>query len=497
MSSLNQPRNHRTPASLLSNDRSLVAVLDIGKTNAKLVVADPRSGEQIWSRASSNQPLAGAPYLAIDATAIEAFVLAALRDAACRAKIGVIVPVAHGACAALVTAEGLALPVMDYEEPALEDVAETYRALRDPFAETGSAFLPFGLNLGRQLYFLETRFPAQFAAARHLLLWPQYWAWRLCGALTSEVTAIGCHTDLWRPMSASFSALAERHGWARLVPPLRPAGAVIGAITRSVAAQTGLDPSTAVLAGIHDSNASFLRHRLAHRPGEPFVVVSSGTWTVILAAGGCAAPLDEARDCLLNVDALGEPIPTARFMGGREYAVIAGENPSTPTAADLEAVLAAGAVAWPCFTATGGPFQGRIGRIEGAEGFGGATRTALAILYCALVADVSLDLLGSRGPIVVEGPFADNPLFGALLAAFRPTQLVSLSHDRAGTVGGALALVASEQAFSPRLTRCSPLLSPQLALYRRAWRARVELAQHTSTAPESPITPSKTPAERP
>jgi len=217
---------------------------------------------------------------------------------------------------------------------------------------------------------------------------------------------------------------------------------------------------------------------------------------VILAAGGCAAPLDEARDCLLNVDALGEPIPTARFMGGREYAVIAGENPSTPTAADLEAVLAAGAVAWPCFTATGGPFQGRIGRIEGAEGFGGATRTALAILYCALVADVSLDLLGSGGPIVVEGPFADNPLFGALLAAFRPTQLVSLSHDRAGTVGGALALVASEQAFSPRLTRCSPLLSPQLAPYRRAWRARVELAQHTSTAPESPITPSKSPAER-
>jgi len=363
-------------------------------------------------------------------------------------------------------------------------VAETYRALRDPFADTGSAFLPFGLNLGRQLHFLETRFPMQFTAARHLLLWPQYWAWRLSGALTSELTAIGCHTDLWRPLSASFSTLAERRGWARLLPPLTPAGAVIGTITSAVAAQTGLDPSTVVLTGIHDSNASFLRHRLAHPPGDPFVVVSSGTWTVILAAGGRTERLDEVRDCLLNVDALGEPIPTARFMGGREYAAIAGDDAPTPTFENLEAVLAAGAVAWPCFSAAGGPFQGHIGRIEGADGFDRPSRTALAILYCALVADVSLDLLDSRGPIIVEGPFADNPLFGALLAAFRPSQPVSLSHDRAGTVGGALSL-AGARASLPRATPCASLLSPRLGSYRRAWRARVELPQRPPTSPES------------
>jgi L-fuculokinase len=484
MMSLNQ--SDRGPrAALPNNDRPLVAVLDIGKTNAKLVVGDPRSGEQIWSRAQSNRPLAGAPYLAIDAAAIESFVLTALRDAVRRAEIGVIVPVAHGACAALVTPEDLALPVMDYEEPILEEVGEAYRALRDPFADTGSAFLPFGLNLGRQLYFLETRFPAAFKAAGHLLLWPQYWAWRLCGALTGEVTAIGCHTDLWRPFSGSFSALAEKRGWARLIPPLSPAGAVIGTLTRAVAAQTGLDPSTAVLAGIHDSNASFLRHRLAHPLGEPFVVVSSGTWTVILAAGG-AECLDETRDCLVNVDALGEPIPTARFMGGREYAAIAGEDAPTPTFENLEAVLTAGAVAWPCFTAAGGPFQGRIGHLEGTEGIDRASRTALASLYCALVADFSLDLLGSCGPIIVEGPFADNPLFGSLLAAFRPTQPVSLSLDRAGTVGGALALAAPDHAFLPRLTPCQPFVSARLGRYRRAWRAHLELPQRTAASRENP-----------
>jgi L-fuculokinase len=474
MSRLDPSRDHLSPSVWASRHGSLVAVLDIGKTNAKVVVADPRSGEQIWSRAHPNCPLAGTPYLAIDAEAIETFVLCALRDAPRRAEIGVIVPVAHGACGALVTADGLALPVMDYEEPVLEEVAEAYRALRDPFADTGSAFLPFGLNLGRQLHFLETRFVAPYKAARHFLLWPQYWAWRLSGVLASEVTALGCHTDLWRPLSGSFSALAEGRGWARLLPPLKPAGAVIGPVTVAVTARTGLDPATAVLVGIHDSNASFLRHRLTRGPDEPFVVISSGTWTVILAVGGRAEPRNEARDCLVNVDAFGEPLPTARFMGGREYAVIAGDDAPTPTFENLEAVLFAGAVAWPGFAAAGGPFQGRIGRVEGADGLKAADRAALAVLYCALVADVSLDLLDARGSIVIEGPFADNPLFGSLLAAFRPGQPVSLSHDRAGTVGGALALGAPDHAALPRLTPCSPFQSPRLDAYRHAWRFNVE-----------------------
>ena len=235
----------------------------------------------------------------------------------------------------------------------------------------------------------------------------------------------------------------------------------------------------------YPSYASFLRHRLGHPPGEPFVVISSGTWTVILAADG-SERLDETRDCLVNVDALGEPIPTARFMGGREYVAIAGDDAPTPTFEDLEAVLTAGAVAWPCFAAAGGPFQGRIGRIEGTDGINGVNRTALASLYCALVADFSLDLLGSRGPIIVEGPFADNPLFGSLLAAFRPGQPVSLSQDRAGTIGGALALAAPDHASLPRLTPCRPFVSPRLGPYRRAWRARLELPRRTAASGESP-----------
>ncbi|MFD1807147.1 hypothetical protein ACFSHQ_00750 [Gemmobacter lanyuensis] len=38
-----------------------------------------------------------------------------------------------------------------------------------------------------------------------------------------------------------------------------------------------------------------------------------------MTMGGAAVTLDPARDVLVNVNALGAPVPSARFMGGREW----------------------------------------------------------------------------------------------------------------------------------------------------------------------------------
>ena len=47
---------------------------------------------------------------------------------------------------------------------------ETYRRLRDPFELTFSPFLPLGLNLGRQLYYLRQTHPELFRACAAILL---------------------------------------------------------------------------------------------------------------------------------------------------------------------------------------------------------------------------------------------------------------------------------------------------------------------------------------
>ena len=123
-----------------------------------------------------------------------------------------------------------------------------------------------------------------------------------------------------------------------------------------MAAATGLDPATPVLCGIHDSNASLLPHLMARE--APFAVVSTGTWVVCLAVGGEAVALDPARDVLVNVDAFGRPVPSARFMGGRERATILGDAPVAPTDADRAAVLGRGVMLLPSVTRGSGPFPG-------------------------------------------------------------------------------------------------------------------------------------------
>ena len=82
-------------------------------------------------------------------------------------------------------------------------------------------------------------------------------------------------------------------------------------------------------------------HLVVDRPA-PFGVVSTGTWVVVMAVGGRAVTLDPARDTLVNVNAMGGLVNSARFMGGREYEIIrAGRAPSattsTPTACWMSA----------------------------------------------------------------------------------------------------------------------------------------------------------------
>jgi L-fuculokinase len=452
--------------------KGLVAVLDVGKTTAKVIVADAGSGAVRWS-VTRPTPTGATLYRQIEVRTIGDFLVEALASAPDRAKITTIVPVAHGACVALLNGDELALPVMDYEEPATEEIAADYATERDSFSETLSPALPFGLNLGRQLAFLEARFPDAFHRADRILPYAQYWSWRMSGVAATEVTSLGAHTDLWRPLARRWSRLAERRGWAGKFPDFRPASDVLGPIRPEIARATGLPMDAQVLCGIHDSNASFLRWLAGRAPDTAFAVVSSGTWTIVMANGAPLDRLDERRDMLANVNVHGAPVPTARFMGGREYGLIVGAAAAaTPGLGDLDQVLAEEAMALPSFSPTGGPFQGRTGRLVGAERLSPGALAALATLYLALVTDRMLDLLGASGEIIIEGPLATSPLFGPLLSGLRPATPVLRSSDRSGTLGGALVLAGRTDTSTP-LEACIAFEDARLPAYRRKWAEEV------------------------
>jgi L-fuculokinase len=448
----------------------LIAVLDVGKTNAKISLVDPALGQEIWSARRASEVVQGPVTRELDVVAIEAWLLDALRGAPQRERVVAIVPIAHGAAAVLVDHSGTVLAAPDYEDPCFDDVALEYAALRDPFAVTYSPNLPQGLNLGRQLYFLQRRHPQLFARVAHILLYPQYWSWRLSNVMSSEVTSLGTHTDLWRPHDRSYSTLARKQGWARLMPSLHRANEHIGPLRAGVAAATGLSTRCVVVCGIHDSNASYLRF-LMDREREAFTVVSSGTWTIVMANRGDLARLREERDMLANVNIFGAPIATARYMGGREYEAIA-QGATEPTIDAMIEVLTRGCMALPSF-ASAGPYSGRAGRIEGVDGLNGAQRAALATLYSALMTAQLIESLGTAGEIFVDGPLARNPLFASLLGGCVPVGTVRIYPEGCGTrVAAHLAGEPATRAIP--LINVAPLRIPGLLEYQASWRHRLE-----------------------
>ena len=292
-----------------------VAVIDIGKTNAKLALVDRDILTEIAVITRANTVRPGPPWPHFDVEGHWTFLLDGLRDFHAAHGIDAISVTTHGACAALLDRTGdLAAPILDYEHAGPDDLAVAYNAIRPPFSETGAPRLAGGLNIGAQLFWQFQVDPDLKARTHQIVTYPQFWGAKLTGVTATDVTSLGCHTDLWNPHAGKFSGLVASLGIADKVAPVRKPSDILGPVLPHIAARTGLSPDTPVLCGIHDSNASLLPYVLGRTP--PFSVISTGTWVIAMSIGGKPVRLDPDLDTLINVTALGQPAASARFMGG-------------------------------------------------------------------------------------------------------------------------------------------------------------------------------------
>ncbi|THK38152.1 carbohydrate kinase [Ensifer sp. MPMI2T] len=447
-----------------------VAVIDIGKTNAKVALVDLDRFEEIAVRKTGNGVVNGGLYPHFDIERLWRFILDSLAALHREHKVDAISVTTHGATAVLLDNAGdLALPVLDYEFAGPDALAEDYDRVRAPFSETGSARLPMGLNVGAQLFWQERTFPEHFARVTTILTYAQYWSFRLTGVRANELTSLGCHTDLWNPKAAGFSSMVDALGWRELFAPVRKASDVLGGLLQQLADETGLPRNLPVYCGIHDSNASLLPHLLTR--SAPFSVVSTGTWVVILSVGCDRVDLDEKRDTLINVNALGDPVPSARFMGGRAFSTLVGENPPTASLEAESKVLAARHMLLPSVPVGSGPFPSTTARWTTDErALAPAERLAVVSFHLALMTATCLDLIGARGEIVVEGPFAANAAYLRMLAAATGREILADSRSATGTSLGAACLVNGVRVHTGA-ERFTGTVSAGYAEYAEEWRA--------------------------
>ncbi|MGE4610464.1 MAG: FGGY family carbohydrate kinase [Paracoccaceae bacterium] len=405
-----------------------VAVIDIGKTNAKLAVVGTENWTEIAVRKISNAVLDDGPYPHFDTDKIWNFLLNSLREVHTLHGVDAISITTHGAAVALLDQSGqLAFPVLDYEYTGVDSSREEYDRIRPDFSETGSPSLAGGLNIGAQIYWLETQFPSKFSEVQTILMYPQYWAFRLSGVAANEVTSLGCHTDLWQPGSGSYSDIVRKRGWLEKMAPLRSAFECLGPLVPSIAEETGLPNHTPVYCGIHDSNASLLPYVL--RSERPLSVVSSGTWVIVMTLGASVEGLNPAMDTLVNVDALGSPVPTVRFMGGRDFEELLGSKSTEPTPEEIESALSSGVRVLPA------SHEQKPRWSANADALSKGEKTTLVSVFLAEETAARLNLIRAQGTIYVEGPFCKNGVFTSQLAALTNR---SVKYDHSSSTGTAV-----------------------------------------------------------
>lgn len=451
-------------------------VIDIGKTHIKLHLLNEIL-DSVFSKQMKNVVEQNGEYPSINTDAIWQWLVIGIKEAANLHKISAISITTHGATAALINRnssvnDGLVLPILDYEYQGINAELPEYTALRPEYSETFSPDLPAGLNLGRQLYWLKKQFGDEFAKVTDILMYPQYWAWRLTGKRVSEITSLGCHTDLWSIKNNDYSSLVDKLECRHMFPELVPASFDLGQILPELREELSLSEDCHVFTGIHDSSASFLRYRLTLQD-DPFTVISTGTWTILMATQVKLENLDASKDMLANIDATGQPVACARFMGGREFEAVCEQAGSSLDEqfdeTDLQRVIDDQIFALPDFSGGSGPFGSYegcfVGPVTDISGI------ALASIYCALMIDFQLDMLEAKGDIFIEGAFLKNPLLCAVLNQLRNDQSVYLSMDDTGTVQGAAYLTTwgeVECDINKSASETINLIS--LAFYRDMWR---------------------------
>ena len=162
-----------------------------------------------------------------------------------------------------------------------------------------------------------------------------------------------------------------------------------------------------------------------------------------MAIGGDDVELDPARDTLVNVNAFGAPVPSARFMGGREFAMLVGDSRAagaTPTSR-------------PCWRAA--PCccrrSSRVRTVSARQAAWigdeprkrGAQRSGL-VLSRDDDGDCARTDRRATGRIIVEGPFAANAVFPKMLAAATGREVVAAGSATGTSVGAALLATGND-----------------------------------------------------
>jgi sugar (pentulose or hexulose) kinase len=176
--------------------------------------------------------------------------------------------------------------------------------------ETASPVLG-SLNSGLQLYRLKYEKPEVYKEIKYSLHLPQYLSFILTKNPTTDISSVGCHTNLWDFTKNRYHDWVSKEGLDEKFGPLYNGDKIIGNTTGKNNIPVGI--------GLHDSSAALIPYLFSF--SEPFVLISTGTWCISLNPFNQAGLTSEElkQDCLCYLSYEGKPVKASRLFAGYEH----------------------------------------------------------------------------------------------------------------------------------------------------------------------------------
>jgi sugar (pentulose or hexulose) kinase len=297
------------------------------------------------------------------------------------------------------------------------------------------------LNSGMQLYRLKYERPEKFMQIKYALHLPQYLSFVLCSSVHSEITSIGCHTNLWNFQQNTYHEWVNKEGVADKLPPLHSGNEIAGYVNKSIPAGTGL----------HDSSAALIPYLSTFH--EPFVLISTGTWCISLNPFNHTLLTDDELhlDCLCYLSYEGKPVKASRIFAGHEHEEqvkrLAGyfNKPAdyytsvVPDSALLKKQISAGA---QFIQAGDGPVKSVFAerKLADFKNYEEAYHQLIADIISLQLRSTKLVLTGAAVKrVFVDGGFSKNAIYMHMLAEVFPgMEVYAASVPQASALGAAL-----------------------------------------------------------
>ena len=298
------------------------------------------------------------------------------------------------------------------------------------------------LNSGMQLYWLKYEKPAIFKKIKYALHLPQYLSYILTSSLYSDITSIGCHTNLWNFQENKYHNWVVKEGIAEKFPSLLPYDTVAGKLNDQIPAGGGL----------HDSSAALIPYFNSFN--EPFVLLSTGTWCITLNPfnNTMLSDYELDEDCLCYLSYKAKPIKASRLFAGYEHEQQVKKLAAhfkkpvdyySTVGCDLEIVdrlKKHKPVKEKKNNNRESDFQFR--KLDQFSTYEEAYHQLIADIMRQQIRSTNLVLKGAHVKrIFVDGGFSKNPIYMYLLAeAFPKIEVYAASVPQASALGAALAI---------------------------------------------------------